>query len=169
MFVLPCSPINFLFKKSKGANFVKECPIIISNRWYKILFQEGIIFLKNSKTGFFCFLVVGEGVSILKIYFNSILRLRGSLCHTEQNPPTACSRGWNPVAVNQLFFSCLFSSHVLTFFLKWKYSYFFALLFFAKNEAEIIQLQQEALFIENHDLCGYVEIHVERNKCPLDC
>ena len=114
MFVLPCSPINFLFKKSKGANFVKECPIIISNRWYKIFFQEGIIFLTNSKTGFFCFLIVGEAVSILKIYFNSILRLRGSLCHTEQNPPTACSRGWNPVAVNQFVFFLVCSVHMFS-------------------------------------------------------
>ena len=104
MFVLPCSPIIFLFKKSKGANFVKECPIIISNRWHKIFFQEGVIFLENSKTGLFCFLIVGEAVSILKVYFNSVLRLRGTLCHTEQNPPTVGNRGCNPVAVNQFFF-----------------------------------------------------------------
>ena len=114
MLVLPCSPINFLFKKSKGANFVKECPIIISNRWHKIFFQEGVIFLENSKTGFFCFLIVGEAVSILKIYFNSVLWLRGTLCDTEQNPPTVGNRGWNPVAVNQFVFFLVYSVHMFS-------------------------------------------------------
>ena len=55
MFVLPCSPINFLFKKSKGVNFVKECPIIISNRWHKIFFKKVSFSWKTAKLDSFVF------------------------------------------------------------------------------------------------------------------
>ena len=42
--------------------------IALSNRWYGILFQKRLIFLENDITGFFCFVRVGEAVSMLKIY-----------------------------------------------------------------------------------------------------
>ena len=90
------------------------------------IFHEGLIFLENGITGFFCFLGMGEAVSLLKIYCLFYVGARWltvlnycTLCRTEQTQ--LGNRGSNPMAVNQfLGFSFLFGLHVLTLFLNWK-------------------------------------------------
>ena len=84
----------------------------LSNRFYKIFCQKGLILLKNGKTGFFCFTKVGEPAHISKILY--LFRVEAAwhtvlICctmyGTEQpqpkEQPQIGNRGSYPVVVNQ--------------------------------------------------------------------
>ena len=64
-----------------------------------IFFRKFLIFLENGKTGFFCFLRVGEAVSMLKVYYQLHIEAAWltvlnycKMCRTDRTTPTRQQR-----------------------------------------------------------------------------
>ena len=101
----------------------------------RYFFQKDLIFLENGKTGFFCFLRVGEAVSMLKVYYQFYIKVAWltvlnycTMCRTCRTTPTRQQRSESCGSQSSFNFFLL-GLNVLILLLNWKYYLFYVAYF----------------------------------------